>query len=122
MLNDDDGENRVDLSKLIERVKAILTAPKTTWPVIAEEPATIGDIYKNYVVVLAALAALLTLVAYSMVGIHVPFLGAVLPPLTARWARPRRRTASRARWASQAPAASAAAAASGLTRNSMTAP
>ena len=77
MLNDDDGENRVDLSKLIERVKAILTAPKTTWPVIAEEPATIGDIYKNYVVVLAALAALLTLVAYSMVGIHVPFLGAV---------------------------------------------
>ena len=71
------GENRVDLSKLIERVKAILTAPKTTWPVIAEEPATIGDIYKNYVVVLAALAALLTLVAYSMVGIHVPFLGAV---------------------------------------------
>jgi hypothetical protein len=77
MLNNDDGEKHVDLNKLIERVKAILTAPKTTWPVIAEEPATIGDIYKNYVVVLAAIAALLTLVAYSMVGIHVPFLGAV---------------------------------------------
>jgi hypothetical protein len=65
----------VDLNKVIERVKAILTSPKTTWPVIAEEPAAIGDIYKNYVVVLAAVSAILTLIAYAVVGVHVPYFG-----------------------------------------------
>jgi Yip1 domain len=67
----------VDLNKVIERVKAILISPKTTWPVIAEEPGAIGDIYKNYVVVLAAVSAIVTLIAYSVMGVHVPYLGSM---------------------------------------------
>jgi hypothetical protein len=45
----------VDFNKLVTRAKNILFTPKTEWPVIASEPATIGDIYKNYVLILAAL-------------------------------------------------------------------
>ena len=47
----------MDLSKQIARVKAILGTPRTEWPVIATEPATIGDIYKDYVLILAAIPA-----------------------------------------------------------------
>ena len=47
----------MDLSKQIARVKAILGTPRTEWPVIASEPATIGGIYKDYVLMLAAIPA-----------------------------------------------------------------
>lgn len=42
-------------SGLIARVKAILTSPKTEWPVIDAEPATVGGIYRNYIIWLAAI-------------------------------------------------------------------
>lgn len=41
----------MDFNKLIARVKAILFTPKTEWPVIAGEPATIADLYKNYILI-----------------------------------------------------------------------
>ena len=47
----------MDINKIIARVKAILMTPKTEWPVIAAEPATVPDLYKNYIVVLAAIPA-----------------------------------------------------------------
>ena len=37
---------------VVARVQAILTSPKTEWPIIADEPATAADIYRNYVFVL----------------------------------------------------------------------
>ena len=40
----------MDLNKLIARVKAILLTPKTEWPVIAGEPTTVADLYKDYIV------------------------------------------------------------------------
>jgi len=40
---------------IVTRVKAILTTPKTEWPVIAAETTTIADLYKSYVVILAAI-------------------------------------------------------------------
>ena len=43
---------------LVSRVKAILTTPKTEWPVIAAETTTVADLYKNYVVILAAIPAI----------------------------------------------------------------
>lgn len=58
----------MDFNKLIARVKGILLTPKTEWPVIAGEPATVGDIYKGYIIWLAAippLAAFLVTVRYS---------------------------------------------------------
>jgi hypothetical protein len=45
----------VDLNKLIARVKGILLTPKTEWPVIAGETTTVADLYKGYIVWLAAI-------------------------------------------------------------------
>src|SRR5436305_13217032 len=36
------------LSRLVERVKAILLTPTTEWPVIEHEATTAADIYKGY--------------------------------------------------------------------------
>jgi hypothetical protein len=45
----------VDLNKLIARIKGILVTPKTEWPVIAGEATTVADLYKGYIVWLAAI-------------------------------------------------------------------
>ncbi len=65
----------MDLSKQIARVRAILGTPRTEWPVIAAEPATIGSIYKDYVLLLAAIPAVFGFLKYSVIGINLPFLG-----------------------------------------------
>ena len=53
---------------LFTRVKNILMQPKTEWPVIDAEPATIGSLYTNYVLILAAIPALCLLVAGLLFG------------------------------------------------------
>lgn len=53
---------------LIQRVKNILTSPKTEWPVIDSEPDTIGGIYKNYVMILAAIAPVCMLLGPLVFG------------------------------------------------------
>ncbi len=40
---------------LVDRVKNILLTPKTEWPVIAEEAATVQSIYVGYILILAAI-------------------------------------------------------------------
>lgn len=65
----------MDFNKLIARVKAILMTPKTEWPVIAAEPATVADLYKNYIVILAAIPAVAgfikgSVIGYGMFGVH----------------------------------------------------
>lgn len=53
---------------LIQRVKNILITPKTEWPVIDAEPATIGGIYKNYVMILAAIGPVCMLIGLLVFG------------------------------------------------------
>jgi len=53
---------------LVTRVKAILMTPKTEWPVIAAETTTVADLYKNYVVILAAIPAIAGFIGMSIVG------------------------------------------------------
>jgi hypothetical protein len=65
----------VDLNKLIARVKAILLTPKTEWPVIAGEPTTVADLYKGYLVWLAAIPAVFTFLKWSVIGTSLPFVG-----------------------------------------------
>jgi len=65
----------MDFNKLIARVKAILMTPKTEWPVIAAEPATVADLYKNYIIWLAAVPAVCqfikgSFIGYGMFGVH----------------------------------------------------
>lgn len=59
------GESRVPL---LQRVKNILITPKTEWPVIDSEPSTIGGIYKNYVMILAAIPPVCLLLGLLLFG------------------------------------------------------
>jgi len=65
----------MDLTKLIERARAILLTPKTEWPVIAAEPATTAGIYKNYLLLLAAVPAVFAFIDATVFGYDVPFMG-----------------------------------------------
>lgn len=54
---------------LVVRVKAILLRPTETWEVIDREPATIGGLYRTYVVPLAAIPAVCGLIGALVFGI-----------------------------------------------------
>ena len=54
---------------IVTRVKAILTTPKTEWPVIAAETTNVADLYKSYVVILAAIPAIAGFIGMSIVGL-----------------------------------------------------
>lgn len=56
---------------LVERAKNIILTPKTEWPRIDAEPATIGGIYTSYVVILAAIGPIAMLIGHQLVGISV---------------------------------------------------
>ncbi len=55
---------------LIERVRDILLKPKEEWAVIDAEPATIGGIYTSYVVILAAIGPIATLIGHQVFGLY----------------------------------------------------
>jgi hypothetical protein len=62
---------------LSDRIKNIVLTPKTEWPVIEAEPTTISQLYKGYVIPLAAFSALMAFVRMSVIGIssfRVPVL------------------------------------------------
>ena len=66
----------MDVNQLIARVRNILVTPKTEWPVIAAERTTVADLYKNYILILAAIPAVFgfikgSLIGYGAFGIHV---------------------------------------------------
>jgi len=63
------------METIVARAKAILLSPATEWPVIASEPATVGEIFKDYVVWLAAITAVAGFIGSTIVGYSVPFLG-----------------------------------------------
>lgn len=65
----------MDFNKLIARVKAILLTPKTEWPVIAGEPTTVADLYKGYILWLAAIPAVFGFLKWSVIGTSLPFVG-----------------------------------------------
>ncbi|HET9763909.1 MAG TPA: YIP1 family protein, partial [Casimicrobiaceae bacterium] len=54
---------------LIDRVKTILLSPKDAWPRIAAEPATVQSIYAGYIVILAAIGPLATLISFTVLGL-----------------------------------------------------
>src|SRR5580704_16687450 len=60
---------------IIDRAKSILLTPRTEWPVIAEEPDTVGGLYTKYIVIMAAIPALVHFISASLIGVSVPILG-----------------------------------------------
>jgi hypothetical protein len=53
---------------VIERAKAILLQPAATWPVIDAEPATVQSIYKDWLIIIAAIPPLCHFIGMSLVG------------------------------------------------------
>ncbi|HET9710164.1 MAG TPA: Yip1 family protein [Gemmatimonadales bacterium] len=66
---------------LMERAKNILLQPKTEWPVIAGEEATTGSLYTKYIIPLAAIGPVATIIGWSLFGFSVPFVGAIRYPI-----------------------------------------
>lgn len=54
---------------LVERVKNILLKPKETWEVIDDEPATVGGLYKGYIIPLAVIPAVCGAIGSSLIGV-----------------------------------------------------
>jgi len=53
---------------IVERVKAILLKPAETWPVIEQEDTDTGRIYKEYLLILAAIPAVANFIGLSLIG------------------------------------------------------
>jgi Yip1-like protein len=58
----------MDQASIITRVKQILASPRTEWPLIAAEPATIKGLYLNYIAILAAIPPLAGFIRNSLIG------------------------------------------------------
>lgn len=67
---------------MIARIKGILLNPTQEWQTISNESTTIAELYKNYVVFLAAIGPVAAVIGMSIVGINLPFVGAVRIPIT----------------------------------------
>jgi hypothetical protein len=71
------------ISRLIERIKNLILAPKLEWHLIAPEPTTVAQLYTGYIMPLAAFAAVMSFLHVSLVGVSVPLAGVVREPVTA---------------------------------------
>ena len=56
---------------LIKRVQAILLKPKETWPEIETESADTAGLYKNYIMILAAIPVLAGFISWSLFGLNI---------------------------------------------------
>jgi hypothetical protein len=63
-------------SGLVARAKAILLSPKTEWPIIEAEPATVGGIFTGYVIWLAAIGPICSILGQMLFPVRV--LGLVI--------------------------------------------
>ena len=54
---------------LTTRVKNILIAPKREWPVVAAEPGDVASLYTGYIMPLAAIPPVCSVIGLSIVGI-----------------------------------------------------
>jgi Yip1 domain len=66
---------------LVQRVKGILLSPRTEWPIIDAEPTTPAELYRGYIIPLAAIGPIAQIIGYSVFGITVPFVGTYRVPI-----------------------------------------
>lgn len=60
---------------LVERAKNILLQPKSEWGVIAAESTPTPELYKSYIMPLAAIGPAASIIGMSVVGMSSPFMG-----------------------------------------------
>jgi Yip1 domain len=58
----------MDLNKVIQRARSLLVSPRTEWPVIAAEPATVADLYRGYLMIMAAIPPVCGFLKLSVLG------------------------------------------------------
>jgi hypothetical protein len=58
-------------ASLVDRAKNIILRPKEEWAVIAAEPDTVGGLYRNYIVILAAIPVIAMAVGLLLFGINL---------------------------------------------------
>lgn len=68
---------------LIERARNIVLQPANEWRVIAGENISTGDLYKSYIVPLAAIGPVATFLGLSLFGTSMPLMGTFRMPLLA---------------------------------------
>jgi len=57
----------------IDRLKNILLSPKTEWPVIAGETATVQSLYVGYIMILAAIGPIALALRFGIAGAGITF-------------------------------------------------
>ncbi|MGB9893467.1 MAG: Yip1 family protein [Candidatus Saccharicenans sp.] len=60
---------------IVPRVQGIILKPKEEWEKIKTEPATVTDIFKSYLIILAAIPAVAQFLGYWLIGLSLPFRG-----------------------------------------------
>ncbi|MBI2487182.1 MAG: YIP1 family protein [Deltaproteobacteria bacterium] len=66
---------------LIERAKNIILRPSHEWEVIEGETVQIAELYKRYIIHLAAIGPVASLIFFSFVGVMIPYEGIYYVPL-----------------------------------------
>lgn len=66
---------------LIDRAKKLILQPKQEWQVIATEATTTGQLYTSYIIPLAAIGPVASIIGMSLFGITVPFVGTYRVPI-----------------------------------------
>src|SRR2546423_1884701 len=64
---------------LIQRAQDILLRPRDTWPVIDAEPATTASVYRDWLVIIAAVPAVAGFIGLSLVGMGMMGYGYRMP-------------------------------------------
>lgn len=62
---------------IVDRAKDIVLKPKETWEIIAQEPTAQKDLIMSYILPLAIIPAIASLIGYGFVGINLPLIGKV---------------------------------------------
>jgi len=68
---------------LIDRAKNILLSPGSEWDKIAGEPATAADLYRSYIVPLAAIGPICSFIGLTVFGMSMPLIGTYRVPFMA---------------------------------------
>jgi len=67
---------------IVDRIKGILLKPMEEWQAISGETTTIAELYKTYIIILAAIGPVASVIGMSIVGISLPFVGSFRIPIT----------------------------------------
>jgi len=67
---------------ITERIKGILFRPQEEWHTIAGETTPIAELYKNYIILLAAIGPVAAFIGMSLVGVSLPVGGRYRMPIT----------------------------------------